>query len=388
MKVFMLWTYYPDYLDYFYKKNDDLAILPFEDHRQKIFDDCFGWPAALAEFMNDNGYDVEFVIENDKILQQKWAIENDIGNINGSSWREKIVLSQIKKHQPDLLLIPNPTNDHYRYIDGASGDYKRLAFYLGHDVSNDKLIDRADMLLASIRAIVEKANPEIDNLYDLGIFFPDKILDKTANIGKIYDVVFAGSISSEHHRRAEILSYLIENGVDLKVYSQLPNIGFSSQLRKIVGDAVKRRDFKKVLIGLKNMLFPSNFHRNIRILSKVCMPPVYGIDFYQCLASAKICLNIHIDLATDFSGNMRMYECTGVGACMVTDKKITNSELFDVNNEIIEFSSKEHLLHILRDAELDNYADVAKIAKKGQLKTLSRYTVSRSLDSLNTILEK
>ena len=201
-------------------------------------------------------------------------------------------------------------------------------------------------------------------------------------------MVFAGSISSEHHRRAEILSYLIENGVDLKVHSKLPNIGFSSQLRKIVGDAVKRRDFKKVLIGLKNMLFPSDFHRNIRILSKVCLPPVYGIDFYKCLASAKICLNIHIDLTTDFSGNMRMYECTGVGACMVTDKKITNSDLFDVNKEIIEFSSKEHLLHILRDAELDHYTDVAKIAKQGQLKTLSRYTVSGSLDSLNTILEQ
>ena len=66
-------------------------------------------------------------------------------------------------------------------------------------------------------------------------------------------------------------------------------------------------------------------------LVKVCLPQVYGIDFYKCLASAKICLNIHIDLTTDFSGNMRMYECTGVGACMVTDKKITNSDLFDVN---------------------------------------------------------
>ena len=135
------------------------------------------------------------------------------------------------------------------------------------------------------------------------------------------------------------------------------------------------------------MVIVSDFHRNIRVLSKVCMPPVYGIDFYQCLASAKICLNIHIDLATDFSGNIRMYECTGVGACLVTDKKITNSELFDVNNEIIEFSSKEHLLRILRNAELDHYADVAKIATQGQLKTLSRYTVSRSLDSINTILE-
>ena len=105
--------------------------------------------------MNDNGYDVEFIIENAEALQKKWAIENDIGNINGSSWREKIVLSQIKKHQPDLLLIPNPTNDHYR-IDGARDDYKRLAFYLGHDVSNAKLINRADILLTSIRAMVEK----------------------------------------------------------------------------------------------------------------------------------------------------------------------------------------------------------------------------------------
>ena len=73
--------------------------------------------------------------------------------------------------------------------------------------------------------MVEKENPEISNLYDLELF-SDEILDKTVGIEKIHNVVFAGGISSEHHRRAEILSYLIENGVDLKVYSKLPNIGF------------------------------------------------------------------------------------------------------------------------------------------------------------------
>ena len=133
-------------------------------------------------------------------------------------------------------------------------------------------------------------------------------------------MVFADSISSEHHRRAEILSYLIENGVDLKVYSKLPNIGFKSAERLLETQLKKR--FQKSIDWIKEYAVSFRFPPSHKDLVKVCLPPVYGIDFYKCLASAKICLNIHIDLTTDFSGNMRMYRVQVLVHAWLQTKKL------------------------------------------------------------------
>ena len=43
------------------------------------------------------------------------------------------------------------------------------------------------------------------------------------------------------------------------------------------------------------------------------------MDYYRKLAEAKIVLNVHIDSAGDYSGNMRMFEATGVGTYLITD---------------------------------------------------------------------
>ena len=91
-------------------------------------------------------------------------------------------------------------------------------------------------------------------------------------------------------------------------------------------------------------------------------------------------------MTTKFSGNNRMYDVTGVGSCLITDKKITNNNLFEINKEIIEFNSKEDLLKILEGAKSDNYSKVEEIAKLGQEKTLSNYSESATFAKLELIL--
>jgi spore maturation protein CgeB len=385
----MLWSYYEVYLNYFYKKNPSIGNLSFEEHRQKIFDDHFGWPSELATYMNKNGYEVEFIIDNDELLQKKWAKENNLKDINQSMWKELIVLNQIYEFKPDLLLIPNPKIDTYVYIDGAKGDYKKLAFYLGHDLSNEKLIKQADILFTINKKYVYDRFPNIENLYHLGVAFPYEVLEKTRDVKVKYDVIFTGSISSQHTRRAEVLAYLVKNNIDLRIYGCVTRTNLIGKVRKVAGDIIKRKSFIKALESIKDIVIPSDseFDRNAKILSKVCLSPVYGVDYYQCLASARICLNIHIDISTKFSGNIRMYESTGVGTCLLTDKKETNGDLFEVNKEIIEFDSKEGLLKILEDVKNNNYIEVDKIAERGQKKTLTKYSTDKMFSVIETALK-
>ena len=386
MKILILNTVYEPYLNNFYKKNSNVNNILFKDHKEQMLNDFLTWPTVLANYMNNKGYNVEVIIDNAEILQKTWANENNLKIINGLKWRETIVLGQIKKYKPDLLLILNPEVRHYVYINDAKSDYKKLAFFLGHDISNKKLIKQADILFTSSKEYVYNEFPEIENLYQIGVFFPSKVLNKIAHTKKIYDIVFVGNITHQHKRRAEILAYLVKNDVDLKIFSSLAKIDFISKVRHIISSIIRRKGIRKILTTVRDLIVPSDFSRNISVLSKVCLSPIYGIDYYKCLSSAKINLNIHIDMTTKFSGNNRMYDVTGVGSCLITDKKITNNNLFEINKEIIEFNSKEDLLKILEGAKSDNYSKVEEIAKRGQEKTLSNYSESATFAKLELIL--
>ena len=60
---------------------------------------------------------------------------------------------------------------------------------------------------------------------------------------------------------------------------------------------------------------------------------------YGKLAESRVGLNVHIDAARDNSGNMRLFEVTGMGACLLTDRKQNLSELFEEGKEIVVFDN-------------------------------------------------
>lgn len=76
MKILMLWKYYPQHLSYAYKKDYSVSDMSFKEHRDKIFDDHFGWPAELRQ----QGIETEFIIANAESLQEKWAEENNFSS--------------------------------------------------------------------------------------------------------------------------------------------------------------------------------------------------------------------------------------------------------------------------------------------------------------------
>ena len=47
------------------------------------------------------------------------------------------------------------------------------------------------------------------------------------------------------------------------------------------------------------------------------------------VGKGKVTVNRHIDIAEEYANNMRLYEATGMGACLVTDAKLNLPCLFD-----------------------------------------------------------
>ena len=190
MKILILQTIYEAYFDLFYKKNPNIHNTFFKEHKKQMLNYLLMWSSELENYMNKNGYKVEVIIENAKILQKVWANENKVNINNNLRWQETVVLSQIKKFKPDLLWILNPEFRHYFYIKEAKNYYKKLAFFLGHRISNKKkLIKQADMLFTSNKEYVYNEFPKIKNLFQVGVFFPSRVLKKIKQTKKKYDVV-------------------------------------------------------------------------------------------------------------------------------------------------------------------------------------------------------
>ena len=96
-----------------------------------------------------------------------------------------------------------------------------------------------------------------------------------------------------------------------------------------------------------------------------------GSDYYRLLAESKLVLNLHRVEDADI-GNVRCYEVTGLGSCLVTDRGAQLKEFFDVENDIVTFETPEECVEKVKYL-LKHPEEIERISKNGQRKTLARH---------------
>ena len=96
-----------------------------------------------------------------------------------------------------------------------------------------------------------------------------------------------------------------------------------------------------------------------------------GSDYYRLLAESKLVLNLHRVEDADI-GNVRCYEVTGLGSCLVTDRGRELKEFFDIENDIVTFETPEECVEKVKYL-LKHPEEIERIARNGQLKTLSHH---------------
>jgi spore maturation protein CgeB len=103
---------------------------------------------------------------------------------------------------------------------------------------------------------------------------------------------------------------------------------------------------------------------------------------YEVLGRSAITLNHHDgEPARQHANNLRLYEATGMGAALVTDRKENLGELFDVGRELVDYGSADEAL--ARIAHLREHPDeAAAIAAAGEARTLSDHTYARRMAEL------
>jgi Uncharacterized protein conserved in bacteria len=83
---------------------------------------------------------------------------------------------------------------------------------------------------------------------------------------------------------------------------------------------------------------------------------------------------------------MRLYEATGMGSLLLLIRKIIK-KTFEEDREIVTINSKEEALDKYNYL-INNPAELANIAKAGQLRTLKEHTYENRIKELIQILNK
>lgn len=97
-------------------------------------------------------------------------------------------------------------------------------------------------------------------------------------------------------------------------------------------------------------------------------PPIFGPDYLRILARSDISINCHTE-STQEGLNMRMFEATGAGTCLLTDHREGIEDMFEPDREVMVYRSADECLDKVRFLRA-NASARAEIARRGHARTL------------------
>lgn len=369
MKILFVDTYYQSFLNDFYKKNDPRG-LGYEEQIKMLMSGFFGTADSYSYYLQKLGHSSTNVIVNDEVLQRKWAKENGL-KISSSGlisklqslpylyrfigrpdWVQAVALAQIKKIKPDVLYMQDLSILNPETLREAKKHCRILVGQIAYLLPPKKYLEKFDLILTSFPHYVNRFRKMGIKSEYFKIGFDPRVLEKVGKQTRRYDVAFVGGFTPQHSAGTQVLEE-IAGKVPVEVWG-------------------RGKEFLSPASSLRR-----NYHKE----------EVYGLDMYKVLAQSKIVLNRHIGAAENYANNMRLYETTGMGAMLLTDKKKNLNDFFEVGREVVDYSSAEDAVKKIKYF-LAHETEINKIAEAGQKKTLKDHTYRLRMTQLIKIINK
>jgi spore maturation protein CgeB len=406
MRIQNLTTVNPNYIDQFYCKEQGTEPRSYEAMLADLLYDAHGWSDFLSVALRKHGIEMEVVVGNAPQLQQQWAIENGL-TYAGENWKYEIVAAQIAKYRPDILFLTDYWNypaEFITHIRSICPMIRAVIVWCGAPFRDSSIFSVSDLVLSCIPDLVDQFRSLGRNSELLDHAFEPRILERlNLDSDPLVEFVFLGSIvlrSQFHLERERLLSRLIDQ-VDIEIWSDLTRIGCCDRARlnamSLAYDMVNLLRWNGVSESLLDRLpvlnrvlkwkerpaIPRPVNR--RLLSHT-HPPLFGLKMFQKIHESKLVLNKHIDISARSSSNLRLYEVTGVGSCLITDWKKDIGRNFEPDKEIITYRTAEECLEKVSYL-LDNEDKRREIALAGQRRTLRDHTFDQRAPQLISYIQ-
>ncbi len=289
------------------------------------------------------GHDAELIIPNFETLQFRWAKENNFPI--DKNWRFTIPKAQLEKNPTDILFI----NSNFEYYDSFLNESRA---FTNKVVAWISCPFDASLNLSNVDHVFTLFGPHFDFFtknsqpvtLTQGAFDPTILADN--KFQRDIDFSFIGGIGNFHKEREHYLKKLVKK-TPLKIWGY----GYNSDQ------------------PVKNILkqFQHGFAFN-----KAFQGQAWGNDMHEILLRSKITFNIHGDIAKGHAVNMRLFEATGAGALLLTEKSSNLANFFTPEKEVITYSSPDEAIEKV-NYYLEHEDERNQIAHAGQMKTLNQH---------------
>jgi spore maturation protein CgeB len=368
VRVLILNTDYEAFLDDLYAENPGLAGQSYEQQMAVRNASLFGAADFYSEGLKANGVEAADIHLNNKAMQLRWAAEHGANIYAGEpigprgvsakvrrlfgrkrepeqctampDWIRKVMIAQIEAFRPDVIL-----NQVMHFVSAKSlrslvGKRCLLVGQIAapwHDPEDDV---GYDLVVTSLPNYVQKFEQRGIRTFYNRLGFAPSVLSIVPEAKRDLTVTFIGTLSSHHADRIRLLEFLAER-TRLCVWG----------------------------MGVEEVSEQSPIRSCYR-------GQAWGRQMFAIFRRSQIVINQHIGIAGNFANNMRLYEATGCGAALITDRKTNLPELFDVGSEVIDYGDAAECLTRIEEL-LNEPARRVEIGSKGQARTCRDHTYIR-----------
>ncbi len=399
MKLLKITTLYPAYLADFFLKNRGLEEKTFTEQKAAIFFDASGWADFWSHALSPLGYDVMEITMNVESMQRAWATENSLPDPNGMGLKE-IALAQVIKFKPDILWFDDPDASLLCRMRMEVPSIRLVLGWSGSAIPNTDAWRHMDLILSCAPEAVEYFRKAGHKAAHLDHGFDSRINERLIHRPKLTEFSFIGQLlrcSGFHLLREQLLEELAIQS-EIAIYSSSEDFKRMDDIKFLLAAGLydvmqfaRKAGFTesllyKIPVVARAARFESRPRRTVNpILKKFLKPAVFGLDMFQVLCDSKIVLNVHADSSPRYASNMRLFETTGVGTCLLTDWKENLAKLFEPDKEVIVYRSAEECAEKVRWL-LEHPKECDEIGKAGMLKTLNDHTFFIRAVQLNEMI--
>jgi spore maturation protein CgeB len=355
MRLLIVDTCYPAFLASHYESNPGLEQRPYDEQWRALMDTFFGTADSYSHYLGELGHDAHEVVVNAEPLQRAWAREHGRSPSLLRRLRRRagsdLVLAHAERFEPDVVYVQHIGFLPPETMASLKARTRLLVGQIASEAPGAEHFQHLDLVLTSFPHYVSRFRREGIASEYLRIGFDPRVLDRLDNAEPPHDVAFVGALGRLQHAQGNDVLERAAERVPIEFW------GYN------LGDRPPTSPFVRRYHG-----------------------EAWGLGMLEVLASARIAVNRHIDVAEDNANNMRLYEGTGVGSLLLTDAKQNLGELFDVGREVIAYRDEDELVEAVEHF-LAHEDERAAVAAAGQGRTLREHTYEVRMRELADILD-
>ena len=326
--------------------------------------------AIIYELNQTGKCDAHEVVYNHKKLQNLWfKAHYPSKNINEISEID-ILKCQILYYDPDVIFINTNLVSHQQLKQITT----RKVFLMAWDGYIKPLLElnsKYDLVLTCLDSIAHKFHKIGTKSEVLDFAFDKRVLDYVS-LNKTETLNFVGNFTYVHVERQALLKALVEENLDISIYIGNYDTGINPFSRTIAREILQNKRIKSLWDVYK--------------FQRMNKGAVYGLDMYNTIAHANSSLNFHGD-EVDKACNMRLFEATGLGTCLITDDKPGLEKFFKVDEEVVVFKNEKDLVDKVRFLQ-ENENEALRIGEAGQKRIFAEHLWSHRVLELLDIIDR